>query len=264
MPRPRFPGEEGNVGIACHRTTYGAPCFNLNLLQPGDPIFFETDYGKFRYEVETHMIVGPKDKKVLAPVVGESILTITTCHPQYSAAQRYVVRARLVGPAVDADLYFEPEPVITAPPTTVPPSTIPTTTVLAAAPDTSATEDPTVDDSAAESTIDPTASTDPAFAITDETEVPSSLVDASGLEAERTGTGQIITFGWFSGRASFWTSTLVWVLICSVIWIVAWLIARRRRLLGQAVIYGVGFVLLFLPALYFCFENLAHLLPENV
>ena len=29
-------------------------------------------------------------------------------------------------------------------------------------------------------------------------------------------------------------------------------------------IYGIGFLVLFLPALYFCFENLAHLLPENV
>ncbi len=248
-----LPGEEGNVGIACHRTTYGAPCFNLNLLKPGDPIFFETDYGKFRYEVETHYIVGPKDKKVLAPVKGESILTITTCHPQYSAAQRYVVRARLVGPAVDADLYFEPEPVVTAPPTTVAPSTTTVTTIAGAVADTSA-EDPTVDDTSADSAV----------VIADETVVPGSLVDPTSLEAERTGTGRIITFGWFSGRASFWTSTLLWVLVCAIIWIVAWIIARRRRFLGQALIYGVGFIVVFLPALYFCFENLAHLLPENV
>ncbi len=245
-----LPGEEGNVGIACHRTTYGAPCFNLNLLRPGDPIFFETDYGKFRYEVETHMIVGPKDKKVLAPTKGESILTLTTCHPQYSAAQRYVVRARLVGPAVDADLYFEPEPVITAPPTTLPPST--STTALAGAVVDSSIEDPTVGDPTAESTV------------ATETLVPGLPVDPIGLEAERAGSGRIITVGWFSGHSSFWMSTLLWVMVCAVIWIGAWLTARRRRLIGQAVIYGIGFLVLFLPALYFCFENLAHLLPENV
>ena len=245
-----LPGEEGNVGIACHRTTYGAPCFNLNLLQPGDPIFFETDYGKFRYEVETHMIVGPKDKKVLAPTKGESILTLTTCHPQYSAAQRYIVRARLVGRAVDADLYFEPEPVISAPPPTLPSST--STTSRAGEVVDSSIEDPTVGDPTAESTV------------AAETLVPGPLVDPISLEAERAGSGRIITVGWFSGHSSFWTSTLLWVLVCAVLWIGAWLIARRRRLIGQAVIYGIGFLVLFLPALYFCFENLAHLLPENV
>jgi sortase A len=265
-----LPGEEGNVGIACHRTTYGAPCFNLNLLKPGDPIFFETDYGKFRYEVETHYLVGPKDKKVLAPVTGESILTITTCHPQYSAAQRYVIRARLVGPAVDADLYFEPEPVITAPPTTIPRST---TTAAAVAVEGTSEEDPTVDDtSVSTSTSDSSngnsslgaGSNGDGVDTTVGDTVAGSLVDPTGVESERPGTGKIITFGWFSGRASFWTSTLVWMVMCALIWIVAWLIARRRRVIGQALIYGIGFIVVFLPALYFCFENLAHLLPENV
>ena len=263
-----LPGEEGNVGIACHRTTYGAPCFNLHFLKPGDPIFFQTDYGKFRYEVEGHTIVGPKDKVVLAPTPGQSVLTITTCHPQYSAAQRYVVRARLVGTAVDTDLYFLPEPVVTVPPTTAPPTTL-APLVLDTA---TAIEDPTVDDSAA-IVDDSAAIVDDSAAIvddtspTDSTDVAGSVVDDAtpgSLESERAGSGRIVSVGWFSGRVSYWRSTGLWVGICAAIWIAAWLVARRRRWLGQAVIYSVGFVLVFLPALYFCFENLAHLLPENV
>jgi sortase A len=257
-----LPGSVGNVGIACHRTTYGAPCFNLHLLQPGDPIFFETDYGKFRYEVVWHTIVSPKDKRVLAPTPGESVLTITTCNPQYSAAQRYVVRARLVGTAVDTDLYFEPEPVETIPPKPVPavavtsvdaePGSIPLT-------GDSLDENPAVDEN-------PTLDTSVASVASDSTvdEPSTTSADQNSMQAEKTGTGKIITFGWLSGRQSYWTSTLLWTLLCAGIWLVAWLLARGRRFAGQAVIYGLGFMILFLPALFFCFENLAHLLPENV
>ena len=244
-----LPGEAGNVGIACHRTTYGAPCFNLHLMQPGDPIFFQTDYGKFRYEVVSHSIVSPKDKKVLAPTPGESVLTITTCNPQYSAAQRYVIRARLVGTAVDTDLFFEPEPEVTIPPTTEAPTTVAARDAVSSDP----SEDPTVEDTTLAAVSDTT-----------DTTIPGSVVETESLQAERSGKGRVITFGWFSGRQSFWVSTLLWMLVCSAIWIGAWLLARRRRLIGQAVIYTVGFAMVFLPALYFCFENLAHLLPENV
>ena len=33
-----LPGQAGNAAIAGHRTTYGAPFYDLNVLQPGDPI----------------------------------------------------------------------------------------------------------------------------------------------------------------------------------------------------------------------------------
>ena len=271
-----LPGAVGNVGIACHRTTYGAPCFNLQMLQPGDPIFFQTDYGKFRYEVVWHNIVSPKDKKVLAPTPGESVLTITTCHPQYSAAQRYVVRAKLVGPAVDTDLYFEPEPIETIPPTTVPPKTVPASVAAAKGPDsipltgdsldenpaldTSALPGSAVDDSSVAAAGDQTAVSDS----TVEDPAATTSPELTSLQAEKSGSGRIITFGWFSGRSHYWTTTLLWTLLCAAIWLAGWLVARRRRLAGQIVIYVVGFVVVFLPALFFCFENLAHLLPENV
>ncbi|MGH9182127.1 MAG: sortase, partial [Acidimicrobiales bacterium] len=37
-----LPGEEGNVAIAGHRTTYGAPFFNLDQLAAGDDILVTT------------------------------------------------------------------------------------------------------------------------------------------------------------------------------------------------------------------------------
>ena len=282
-PSTAFPGLEGNAGIACHRTTYGAPCFNLNLVKPGDIVGFVTLYGKFAYKVEKVFVVGPKDRKVLAPTPGENVLTITTCHPAYTARERLVVRARLVGEALDEDLIFEPE--VVAPVTTIPrpKPTVPATT---AAPVTSTTIVPvtTIAEPVAFDTAVP-AIDDDGLASETLVPVPSSLVPetvapdpsatdtgASNSEAgvslsddsANVGSGPIRSFGPFSGKQSFWISTLTWVAACAAIWFAAWLFVRNRRRLARALVYTLGFFLLFLPALYFCFENLTHLLPENV
>jgi len=96
-PDTPLPGQEGNVAIAGHRTTYGAPFGNLDLLEEGDKIFVRTAYGSFTYEVFlANFIVQPKDVEVLQnDKFRPAILTLTTCNPKYSAAQRLVVQAVL-------------------------------------------------------------------------------------------------------------------------------------------------------------------------
>ncbi|HEX5366807.1 MAG TPA: sortase, partial [Acidimicrobiales bacterium] len=44
-PDSPLPGQPGNAAIAGHRTTYGAPFFRLNELDPGDPILVTTRQG---------------------------------------------------------------------------------------------------------------------------------------------------------------------------------------------------------------------------
>ncbi len=89
-------GDKGNVGIAGHRTTYGAPFYDLNELQPGDVIYLTNLAGQtFTYKVTTHFIVVPSDGSVLNPTTVPS-LTLTTCNPRFSATNRLVVRATLV------------------------------------------------------------------------------------------------------------------------------------------------------------------------
>jgi LPXTG-site transpeptidase (sortase) family protein len=281
-PSTALPGLEGNAGIACHRTTYGAPCLNLNLLKAGDIIGFETLYGRFAYKVEKLFVVGPKDRKVLAPTPGENILTLTTCHPAYTARERLVVRARLVGEALEEDFVFEPEvvPVVTVPrpkptvPATVAPATTnaPTTTTLGepVAFDTAASVVPddglasettvVVPASISRSNFEPDTSAAAAATGTPDTQAGVSLSDDSA----NVGSGPVRHFGWFTGKQSFWISTLTWAGVCAAIWFAAWLFVRNRRRLARALVYTFGFFLLFLPALYFCFENLTHLLPENV
>lgn len=108
-PDTPLPGQEGNVAIAGHRTTYGAPFGDLEQLEEGDRIFVRTAYGDFTYEVFlADFVVRPTDVKVLdRDRFRPAILTLTTCHPKFSAAQRLVVQAALQqdplpAPAIDA------------------------------------------------------------------------------------------------------------------------------------------------------------------
>ena len=55
------------------------------------------------YEVTSRDVVRPSDVAVIAPVPDDpgatptqALLTMTSCHPKYSATERYVVHGRLV------------------------------------------------------------------------------------------------------------------------------------------------------------------------
>jgi len=112
------------VAIAGHRTTYGSPFRDLDLVQPGDPIIVETADNWFVYRVLGNAatgdfesdpsgipgreIVSPEDVAVVNPTPNAAAgapptgayLTLTTCHPRFSARQRLIVHAVLDGAAV--------------------------------------------------------------------------------------------------------------------------------------------------------------------
>lgn len=92
------PGPTGNVGIAGHRTTYGAPFADIDELRPGDTISFYSPYRLYRYRVVRTMFVRPEDTQVVAGTK-DPMLTLTACHPPYSARQRIVVQSELVSVA---------------------------------------------------------------------------------------------------------------------------------------------------------------------
>ncbi len=101
MPWTALPGQPGNSVVSGHRTTYGAPFFRLDEVVVGDEITMETATGSHRYEVREILIVEPTAVKVTEPIDG-AWLTLTTCTPVYSAAQRLVIHAELVeGPNFD-------------------------------------------------------------------------------------------------------------------------------------------------------------------
>jgi sortase A len=89
-----LPGQPGNAGIAGHRTTYGHPFYNLNVLKAGDPIVVTTFQGIFVYDTIRSEVVSPSDGTVLKNAFG-AFLTLTTCNPRFSASTRLVVFASL-------------------------------------------------------------------------------------------------------------------------------------------------------------------------
>ena len=95
-PQTPLPCETGNVSIAGHRTTYGRPFGNVDQLKPGDTIELTTPIGGCVYQVSREpWIVPPSEMSVIDPT-GERSLTLTTCHPKGSAAERLIVRGTWV------------------------------------------------------------------------------------------------------------------------------------------------------------------------
>ncbi len=91
-----LPGLYGTVGLAGHRTTYGAPFRRVDELSPGSRIILRMPYGRFTYKVTGSRITTPGNASALVSHAGSRRLVLTACHPLYSAAKRIVVSARLV------------------------------------------------------------------------------------------------------------------------------------------------------------------------
>jgi len=93
------PGQAGNVAIAGHRTTHGAPFNRLAELGPGDLIYLTTTTGhRLTYVVSTAPYpVSPANVTVLNNF-GDARLTLTTCNPEFSARQRLIVTAAYLPP----------------------------------------------------------------------------------------------------------------------------------------------------------------------
>jgi sortase A len=116
-----LPGAVGNFAVAGHRVGKGEPFLNLDKLQPGDAVIIETKTSWYVYRVEgnttTHdlsvkdangvpgrEIVSPSDGDVILPIPdspgktpgpNDHYMTMTTCHPKFTANQRMIVHAVL-------------------------------------------------------------------------------------------------------------------------------------------------------------------------
>lgn len=90
-----LPDRAGIVGIAGHRTTYGAPFFRLSSLEPGDLVLIDYAGKRFSYAVTERRVVTPQRSEVLLGPPGQRGVALVTCTPAYSAAYRLVILGRL-------------------------------------------------------------------------------------------------------------------------------------------------------------------------
>ena len=102
-PGTALPGQIGNFVVSGHRTTYSAPFNRINELRDGDRILIDTRTEQLIYEVTDQAIVAPTEVDVTDPVpfhakqtATKRLITLTTCHPKYSAAKRLIVFGELV------------------------------------------------------------------------------------------------------------------------------------------------------------------------
>lgn len=92
-----LPGQLGNVAIAGHRTSYGAPFSRLNELAVGDEIILTRAGTTYTYSVtKKPFIVNPSQIDVVKTLDDKKAeLTLVTCHPKWTSAKRMVVKAVL-------------------------------------------------------------------------------------------------------------------------------------------------------------------------
>lgn len=97
------PGQVGNFALAGHRTTFGRPLHDIDKLSDGDLVVVETLPTVHVYAVTSSEIVLPTAIEVIAPVPSdptatptEAMLTLTSCHPKFSATERFITHAKLV------------------------------------------------------------------------------------------------------------------------------------------------------------------------
>ena len=98
-PGSAEPGQRGNTVFAGHRVTHTHPFENLDQLAPGDQVVFTMPNGVFTYAVTRTIIVKPDDLWVVYPTSTRT-MTLFACHPKHSAAERIVVKGKLVNSRV--------------------------------------------------------------------------------------------------------------------------------------------------------------------
>jgi sortase A len=94
-PGSAEPGRIGNSVFAGHRVTHTHPFLNLDQLAVGDKVVFDMPYGVFTYAVSSITIVLPTAIGITDPTRTPTI-TLFACNPKHSAAQRIVVKGKLV------------------------------------------------------------------------------------------------------------------------------------------------------------------------
>lgn len=250
FPDTPLPGQLGNSAIAGHRTTYGQPFRNVDQLQPGDEIKVTTLNGVYVYTVTGQTIVDPSQYQVVAttdPNVAN--LTLTSCHPVFTAQQRIVIFSQL--DRVESGAVGEPIINYGRPLAAEVPQEIPGDADLPAS-DTGASTDPTADPGAG--------------GVGDGESTGSLGGDAAvataepGSAAVNEGIADAFSEGWFSDPGAN-SQVGLWGVVLGAIAIAAYAISRRFR--RDLVGFAIG-LLPFTLALYFFFQNVNRLLPPNL
>jgi sortase A len=232
-PETPMPGQLGNTAIAGHRTTYGQPFFDVDKLATGDEIVVTTTEGRFVYRVTGQQIVGPEDYEVVATTdPTKATITLTSCHPKWTARERIVITGELdtdassataTAPVINYGRPLDDRPAarVGSTPESVPGST----------PTSALEEVVTVDDQA-----------------------------AAGSEAVNAEIADAFSDGWFSDPGAN-LQVALWGLVLAAIGLLSYLASKKAKRDWVGLTIGI---VPFAIVLYFFFQNVNRLLPPNL
>jgi LPXTG-site transpeptidase (sortase) family protein len=254
-----LPGQPGNVGIAGHRTTFGAPFFRLNEVSRGDLVLLtDTSGTTWVYDVVRQWVVDPSDTAVL-DTTRAPMLTLTTCNPRFEATSRLVVRAALLE-RVPRGAKVPTEAAAVAVGHRQPVSA----TVSATGPAQASTPTPAAEGAGAAQTSVPhptgTAGAEKAG------RAPVSAGSSSSGEGSPTvGTASASVAQVESGTGSgwAWVATIGFLVLALLGWVGTRIFAARLRRYSKFVVLAAGAIVCLVP-LWFAFAHLVDLLPSNI
>ncbi len=269
FPDTPLPGQLGNAAIAGHRTTYGAPFFNVDKLEVGDEIIATTLNGRFTYRVTGQQIVASNEYWVVATAdPSRATLTLTSCHPKYTAQKRIVIFSELVAtdsapvgePVINYGRPDEPADVdadIDADVATELPDESEANADTAADASADGTEDPLADDTVAADSGQPSNG-----GITGNVGDVTVVDESATLAAAEVSDEIVDAFsdGWFSDPGANGQVAL-WGMLVALVSLAAYAISRKLRRDWAGALIGI---MPFVVALYFFFQNVNRLLPPNL
>jgi sortase A len=255
-PGTPLPGEFGNVAIAGHRTTFGAPFFRLNEVVPGDLVYLTDTSGiTWVYGVRHLWVVVPTDTGVLAPT-RHANLTLTTCNPRFEAISRLVVRAVLLERLRRGTLV---------------PGRLPVIETEQQNPFGAATSAPhRAPASAASTRSRPVASLAPASVTGKQTGKqtgPGAAVNSApdgqtGFDTPTVGASPLDNAN-VTATGGTWAATVGWAVLALFAWVATRVAASHRRRYEKVALLAAGALVCLVP-LWFAFQNLVVLLPPSI
>jgi sortase A len=259
-----MPGQFGNAALAGHRTTYGAPFFDIDALAPGDEIKVTTLTGTYVYRVSGQQVVSPSDYEVIATTdLDAALLTLVSCHPRYTARQRIIVSAELDPAKSSTPL---PPTVNYGQPAELAGSDEPNDPANTVAPDGDGlggalNEEDATPSTAADSGDASNVGSAPVGNEGPDRPAPPSAGEGSGISlAEDSASVELLQQGWFSDPNA-WPHVAAWGAVVSAIALFAWALSLQTRRNWIGLLAGFG---PFVIALYFFFQNVNRLLPPNI
>jgi sortase A len=227
-PETPLPGQYGNAAIAGHRTTFGQPFIDVDQLQVDDEIIVTTLAGRYVYRVTGQQIVRPRDSHVITTTdPTRATLTLTSCHPKYSARERIIIFSEIDLAASDGLL-----------------------------------GEPTLNYGRSLDADPSTADRDPANTVVgaDEPEIATDGLDELDQTQIDDGLADAFSEGWFSDPGAN-SQVALWGTVLAMIGAVSYLLSRRVRRDWVGLLVGI---VPFTVALYFFFQNVNRLLPPNL